>query len=66
MKTAMQELGMFYPSSITLIVFNKEYKNYKPNITLFDVSIEMIRLKKGLNQDKELLNQYNQTYNQNK
>jgi hypothetical protein len=59
MKTAMQELGMFYPSSITLIVFNKEYKNYKPNMTLFDVSIEMIRLKKGLNQDKELLNQYN-------
>jgi hypothetical protein len=57
MKTAMQELGMFYPSSITLIVLNKEYKNYKPNMTLFDVSIEMIRLKKGQNQDKELLNQ---------
>ena len=56
MKTAMQELGMFYPSSITLIVFNKEYKNYKPNMTLFDVSIEMIRLKEGQNQDKELLN----------
>jgi len=55
MKTTMKELGMYYPSSITLIVYDKEYKNYKPNMTLFDVSIEMIRLKQGLNQDKELL-----------
>ena len=55
MKTTMEELGMYYPSSITLMIFDKEYKNYKPNMTLLDVSIEMIRLKQGLNQDKELL-----------
>ena len=52
----MEEL-VCYPSSITIIVYGKEYKNYKLNMTLFDVSIEMIRLKQGLNQDKELLNQ---------
>jgi|GEM_PF-5046528 len=51
----MKEL-VWYPSSITIIVYGKKYKNYKPNMTLFDVSIEMIRLKKALNQDKELLN----------
>jgi hypothetical protein len=48
---------VWHPSSITIIVYGKEYKNYKPNMTLFDVSIEMIRLKEGKNQDKELLNQ---------
>jgi hypothetical protein len=56
MTPTMKELGMYYPSSITLVVYDKEYKNYKPNMTLFDVSIEMIRLKQGLNQDKELIN----------
>jgi hypothetical protein len=48
---------VWYPSSITIIVYGKEYKNYKSNMTLFDVSIEIIRLKEGLNQDKQLLNQ---------
>ena len=46
---------VWYPSSITIIVYGKEYKNYKPNMTLFDVSIEMIRLQKGKDQDEELL-----------
>jgi hypothetical protein len=55
MNNTMQQLGMYYPSSITLMVYDKEYKNYKPNMTLFDVSIEMIRLKQGLNQDKQLI-----------
>jgi hypothetical protein len=55
MRKTMEQLGMYYPSSITLIVYDKEYKNYKPNMTLFDVNIEMIRLKQGLNQDKEIL-----------
>ena len=55
MKKTMEELGMYYPSSITLMVYDKEYKNYKPNMTFFDVSIEIIRLKQGLNQDKELI-----------
>jgi hypothetical protein len=51
----MESLGMYYPNSITLIVYGKEYKDYKPNMTLFDVNIEIIRLKQGQNQDKELL-----------
>ena len=53
--TSMESLGMYYPNSITLIVYGKEYINYKPNMTLFDVNIEIIRLKQGQNQDKELL-----------
>ena len=53
--TSMESLGMYYPNSITLIVYGKEYKDYKPNMTLFDVNIEIIRLKQGHNQDKELL-----------
>jgi hypothetical protein len=53
--TSMESLGMYYPNSITLIVYGKEYKDYKPNMTLFDVNIEIIRLKQGQNQDKELL-----------
>jgi hypothetical protein len=60
MKNTMQELGMFYPSSITLIVYGKEYKNYKNYkvpMSLFQLTIEIIRLKQNLNQDKELLNQ---------
>jgi len=57
MKNTMQELGMFYPSSITLIVYGKEYKNYKVPMSLFQLTIEIIRLKQNLNQDKELLNQ---------
>jgi hypothetical protein len=51
----MESLGVYYPNSITLIVYGKEYKDYKPNMTLFDVNIEIIRLKQGHNQDKELL-----------
>ena len=53
--TSMESLGMYYPNSITLIVYGKKYINYKPNMTLFDVNIEIIRLKQGQNQDKELL-----------
>jgi hypothetical protein len=53
--TSIKSLGMYYPNSITLIVYGKEYKDYKPNMTLFDVNIEIIRLKQGQNQDKELL-----------
>ena len=53
--TSMESLGMYYPNSITLIVYGKKYINYKPNMTLFDVNIEIIRLKQGHNQDKELL-----------
>jgi hypothetical protein len=53
--TSMEFLGMYYPNSITIIVYGKEHKDYKPNMTLFDVNIEIIRLKQGHNQDKELL-----------
>jgi hypothetical protein len=56
MKTAMEELGLFYPSSITIIVYGKQYKNYKVPMSLFSLSIEVIRLKQNLNQDLELLN----------
>lgn len=51
----MNQLGIYNPTSITIMVNGKEYKNYKAPMTLFSLSIEVIRLKQGLNQDKELL-----------
>ena len=51
----MNQLGIYNPTSITIMVNGKEYKNYKTPMTLFSLSIEVIRLKQGLNQDKELL-----------
>jgi hypothetical protein len=48
---------VWYPSSITIIVYGKEYKNYKVPMSLFSLTIEMIRLKQGLKQDIEILNQ---------
>lgn len=52
----MNDLGIWIPSSITLIVYGKEYKNYKAPMSLFSLTIEIIRLKQSLNQDIELLN----------
>lgn len=52
----MKEL-VWYPSSITIMVYGKEYKNYKVPMSLFSYTIEIIRLKQNLNQDIELLNQ---------
>ena len=52
----MNDLGIWIPSSITLIVYGKEYKNYKAPMSLFSLTIEIIRLKQCLNQDIELLN----------
>jgi len=51
----MKEL-VWYPGSITIMVYGKEYKNYKVPMSLFSLTIEIIRLKQNLNQDIELLN----------
>lgn len=53
----MKELGVWNPTSITIIIYGKEYKNYKAPMSLFSYTIEIIRLKQGLKQDIEILNQ---------
>jgi hypothetical protein len=51
----MQNLGIFKPTSITLIVNGKKYDGYKAPMDLFTYSIEILRLNDGLNPDKTLL-----------
>ncbi len=51
----MQNLGIFKPTSITLIVNGKKYEGYKATMDLFTYTIEILRLNDGLNPDKTLL-----------
>jgi hypothetical protein len=50
----MKDLGIFKPTSITLIVNGKKYDGYKTPMDLFTYSIEFLRLNDGLNPDKTL------------
>ena len=49
------DLAIYQPTSITIEVYGKKYEGYKAPMDLFAYSLELIRLKNGKVQDKQLL-----------
>jgi hypothetical protein len=49
------DLAIYQPTSITIEVYGKKYEGYKAPMDLFAYSLELIRLKNGKEQDKQLL-----------